>query len=196
MEADCELLRHVRGLTEHLASERLDLLDAARAPLLLLDGEVVAELVLVLLLEEVDEELAAAEHFRLDDGGEELLVVDLLLVQLLFVQLLLLIHEGKWRDNHLWVLLDQVVPQLHEVNVQALHLPAHGVRVENHHKALRADAAHDLRGDKLVATAHVRQSKYLLGDIDLRVRLLVEDGLLALLSGDTAEGLGAAHRTY
>lgn len=85
METTCKLLRHVRRLTEHLACEGLDLLDTTRASLLLLHRQVVAELVLVLLFEEVDEELAPAKYLRLDDRSEELLVIYFLLVKLLFV---------------------------------------------------------------------------------------------------------------
>lgn len=77
-----ELLGHVRGFAQHLTGQGLDLLHSAWASGLLLDGEVVTKFVLVLLPQEIDEELAASQHFRLHHTRHELLVVRLLLLQL------------------------------------------------------------------------------------------------------------------
>ena len=63
MEIVAKVLRHIRCLTENLSGQCFDLLYLSGAFCVLLDRQIVPKLVLVLLLQEIDQELAASKNF-------------------------------------------------------------------------------------------------------------------------------------
>jgi hypothetical protein len=78
------------------------------------------------------------------------LIVNLLLEKLMTSQLLLLVDDRKWWDDHLWILLDQVMSKLHEIDIQTLDLPAHWEGVQDNHQRLASDHVADFGGDELI----------------------------------------------
>lgn len=87
------------------------------ATCLLFNGEVISKLVLVLLPEEVHEEFTSSKNFRFHYRKKELLIVHLLFIKLLLAELFLLVYLWEWRDDHLWVFLNQVVAELNEIDI-------------------------------------------------------------------------------
>ena len=80
------------------------------------------------------------------------MVVDFLLIKLLASELLLLINDWKRRNDDLWVLLDQIVTKLNEIDVKTLNFPAHWVGIQNHHQRLTPNVLADLGCDQLINT--------------------------------------------
>jgi hypothetical protein len=113
----CKHLSHVRGLTKDFTCKCFDLLDLSWSLGLLFDGEIVSKLVLILLFQEIDQKLAAPEDLGFHDAAQELLIINFLFVELLSIELLLLVDEWQWWNDNLRVLLNEVVPKLHEIDV-------------------------------------------------------------------------------
>jgi hypothetical protein len=106
-----------------------------------------------LLSQEVDKEFAASKHFRFHHTGHELLIVDLLFLQLLSRKLLFLVDLRQRRNDDLRIFSNQIVSQLHEIYVQALHLPAERIGSHHDHERLPSDHLANLRRDQLINTA-------------------------------------------
>ena len=180
-----EVLGHIRGFTEHLTRQCLNLLNASWSSGLLFNTEIIPKLVLILLLQKVNQEFASSKHLRFQNRGQEFLIVNLLLMQLLPIQLFLLIHDWQRWDDDLRVFLDQVVPQLDEIDIKSLNLPAHWMGLHHNHKRLSPDDFANFWGNELV---HV-------GDVNLRVCLLVQHRQLGLTSANWSERVAGADAT-
>jgi hypothetical protein len=78
------------------------------------------------------------------------LIINLLFVKLFTIQLLLLVDKRQWWDDHLWILFDHVVPELHEINVQPLDLPPEWISLEHNHEGLGPDNFANLGRNQLI----------------------------------------------
>lgn len=152
-----ELLGHVGCLAENLTRECFDLLDASRSARLLFNREVISKLILVLLPQKVNEELATTKHFGLHDTRHEFLIINFFLLKLLARQFLFLVNLWKRRDYNLRVLSNQVVPKLHKVDVKSLNFPSHGIRSHHNHQGLSSHHLADLRRDQLINAANKKE---------------------------------------